>query len=168
MPTKDKEQLEELENEEVEQEEKEEQEQEEMDDKDKEIEKWKGRYKSMMKKQQESGEGEDLDVNSIVEKKLLEREVTTRIEDVVSQIPEKYREKFQEEFNELSEGKQLSLDKVDKYIKSALALSVPSDEGDIDQIRATAMANTARNSKQSFKKKVNPDVEFSRQLLWNG
>lgn len=145
-----------------------EEENEELDEiakKDQEIEKWKGRYKSAMKKKQEEWGGDDRDVDTIVEEKLKQREITSRVEDITDQVPEQYREKFTQEFNELSEGKTLTLENVDKLIKSALALSVPSDSNEYESIKATAMSNWPRGATKSFKKKTDPNVDYSNQLL---
>jgi DNA-directed RNA polymerase specialized sigma24 family protein len=64
------------------------------------AEKWKTRFKGLAKKTNDS-ETDDRDVDSIVEEKLQQREVLSKMEHVIDQIPEQYREAFQAEFDEL-------------------------------------------------------------------
>jgi len=128
------------------------------------AEKWKTRFKGLAKKTNDT-ETDDRDVDTIVEEKLEQREVTSKIEHVMDQIPTQYREAFQAEFDELKWDRKLTNDNVDKLIKSALSLSIPDGDDTFDSIKAVAMWWSQWSTKQSYKKKVNKNVEDSNKLL---
>lgn len=109
---------------------------------------------------------EEDDVDTIVEKKLQQRDVQSKVEHVKQQIPEQYREAFDKEFAELTEWKTLSSETVDKFIKSAVALSIPDDRDDADAVKAMAIWSSIWGSAtKSSSTKTSKAVEYSTQLL---
>jgi len=79
-------------------------------------------------------------IDDIVDQRLNQKEVDKKLSSVREQLPEDLIEKFDEEFKDLTEGKKLSSENVQKYIKNAL--SNISEDGDlVNTIRATAVGN---------------------------
>lgn len=79
-------------------------------------------------------------IDDIVDQRLNQKEVEKKLSSVREQLPEDLIEKFDEEFKDLTEGKKLSSENVQKYIKNAL--SNISEDGDlVNTIRATAVGN---------------------------
>lgn len=79
-------------------------------------------------------------IDDIVDQRLNQKEVDKKLSSVRDQLPEDLIEKFDEEFKDLTEGKKLSSENVQKYIKNAL--SNISEDGDlVNTIRATAVGN---------------------------
>jgi len=79
-------------------------------------------------------------IDDIVDQRLNQKEVEKKLSSVREQLPEDLIEKFDEEFKDLTEGKKLSSETVQKYIKNAL--SNISEDGDlVNTIRATAVGN---------------------------
>jgi hypothetical protein len=137
---------------------------EQLDKERAEKEKWKSRFKKNAAKIHNEKE-EDRDVDAIVEQKLQEREVKSKVDHVMGQLPEKYREVFESEFKELSDWKTLTSDNVDKYIKSAMALSIPDDSVDVDAIKAISVGGGKSLPKGEWGKKTSKDLEYSKQFL---
>jgi len=79
-------------------------------------------------------------IDDIVDQRLNQKEVDKKLSSVREQLPEDLIEKFDEEFKDLTDGKKLSSENVQKYIKNAL--SNISEDGDlVNTIRATAIGN---------------------------
>ncbi len=79
-------------------------------------------------------------IDDLVDQRLNKKEVDKKLSSVIEQLPEDLVDKFNEEFKDLTEGKRLSAENVQKYIKNAL--SNISEDGDlVNTIRATAVGN---------------------------
>jgi hypothetical protein len=76
----------------------------------------------------------------MVAEQLNQKEVEKKLSSVIEQLPEDLVEKFNEEFKDLTEGKKLSADNVQKYIKNALS-NITEDGDLVNTIRATAVGN---------------------------
>lgn len=79
-------------------------------------------------------------IDEIVEQKLNQKEVEKKLSSVKDQLPDDLLEKFNTEFEELTEGKKLTADNVQKYIKNALS-NVSDDSSLLDTIKAGAVWN---------------------------
>lgn len=79
-------------------------------------------------------------IDEIVEQKLNQKEVDKKLSSVKDQLPDDLLEKFNTEFEELTEGKKLTADNVQKYIKNALS-NVSDDNTLLDTIKAGAVWN---------------------------
>lgn len=79
-------------------------------------------------------------IDEIVEQKLNQKEVDKKLSSVKDQLPDDLLEKFNTEFEELTEGKKLTADNVQKYIKNALS-NVSDDSTLLDTIKAGAVWN---------------------------
>jgi len=64
--------------------------------------------------------------------------VDKKLSSVKDQLPDDLLEKFNTEFEELTEGKKLTADNVQKYIKNALS-NVSDDSTLLDTIKAGAV-----------------------------
>ena len=79
-------------------------------------------------------------IDEIVEQKLNQKEVDKKLSSVKDQLPDDLLEKFNTEFEELTEGKKLTADNIQKYIKNALS-NVSDDSTLLDTIKAGAVWN---------------------------
>lgn len=79
-------------------------------------------------------------IDEIVEQKLNQKEVDKKLSSVKDQLPDDLLEKFNTEFEELTEGKKLTADNVQKYIKNALS-NISDDSSLLDTIKAGAVWN---------------------------
>lgn len=129
-----------------------------------EKEKWKSRFKKTAAKLNNKGDEEE-EMDAIVERKIQEKEIQWKVAHIVTQVPEKYREAFEAEFKELTEWKTLTSDNVDKYIKSAMAVSIPDDSEEMDAVKAIAIGWGWTWPKGTVEKRVSKDVEYSNKLL---
>lgn len=79
-------------------------------------------------------------IDDIVEQKLNQKEVEKKLSSVIAQLPEDLVEKFNEEFKDLTDGKKLTADNVQKYIKNTLS-NISEDDNLVNTIKATATWN---------------------------
>ena len=81
---------------------------------------------------------DDINFDAIVDKRLAAKEVERSVSYVANQIPEDKREAFQNEYKELVEGKKITPQNVDKYIRLAAREVMPEQGGHVDMVKAMA------------------------------
>lgn len=79
-------------------------------------------------------------IDELVEQKLNRKEVDAKLQSVRSQLPEDMVEKFDEEFKDITDGKTLSPENVQKYLKNAIS-NISDDNSLLDSIKAGAVWN---------------------------
>lgn len=79
-------------------------------------------------------------IDELVEQKLNRKEVDAKLQSVRSQLPDDMVEKFDEEFKDITDGKTLSPDNVQKYLKNAIS-NISDDNSLLDSIKAGAVWN---------------------------
>jgi hypothetical protein len=67
----------------------------------------------------------DGDIETIVQDKINQSRITEKLDHVKSQLPDDLKEKFEEEFADLTNGREITTETVDKFIKSTLAIVSP-------------------------------------------
>lgn len=99
-------------------------------------------------------EDDKVDIDEIVKKQLNQEKVNEKVEHIRNQLPEDFQSKFDEEFADLTEGKNLDQKSVDKYIKLTIStLKEWDDEGVLNQIRQSSIAGRVSGKKVSEKTK---------------
>lgn len=162
-----------------EEQEEEEQEQEEQEDQE---EQWseeqeskrKRRFKMTAKEQNQTKEKlkekfgtdniDDIDLDSIVYKRLEAKEVERSFDHVVGQLPEDKREAFANEFADLVEWKNVTPDNVNKYIKLAMYEVMPDESGAVEMAKAVATGRSVSAGKSSGNSSTK-DVDYSMNFL---
>lgn len=128
---------------------------------------WEKRYKDLQSKftkvTQEKEPGETIDeetVEKLVEertKKILdENTVNTTLKSVQSQLPQWLREQFEEEYKDITEGKKITADNVDKYVKKTLKIIGWVQDNQIRWLSSgsTQARSTGKESKEARKEKA--------------
>lgn len=115
-----------------------------------------------------NSEPEQVDVDKIVEQKLNKAKVNEKLEHIKNQLPDQFKSKFDEEFNDLTEWKNLTPQNADKYIKLTIStLQEWDDKGVLNQVRQSSIAGKTSSKKVSEKtKEEEKRVKFAEKLIW--
>lgn len=85
-------------------------------------------------------------IDELVQQKLDKQYVTQTLSSVKSQLSEDELEAFEAEFNDITEGKQLTTENVDKYVQKALKLT---NKWETKQVVAMNASNSSRATNSS-------------------
>lgn len=109
----------------------------------------------------------DADVDTIVEQKLMQQKVNDRIDKICSQLPtEEDQKKFREEFFELTDGKKLSNDNIDKFVRASLAVVSDSGNVDISKVKEISVWSWVWSADKSIKSAEHQSrYDYAKQLI---
>lgn len=98
---------------------------------------------------------QEVSVDEIVEQKLAAKEVNKKFSKVVSQLGDDIKDKFDAEYKELTDWKNVTPENVDKFIKAALSLvqSEAKDNKTLDYIKSVSVGNGSGGKSTSWGKK---------------
>jgi len=104
------------------------------------------------------------DMEKIVEKAMLKKTINSKISKISSQLWDLW-EKFKEEFEGLTSGKELTEDNLEKYLKATLSI-VSADWGvDVSLIKSGSLWTSTRwTASTQSKEEVDKRIEFARSL----
>jgi len=98
------------------------------------------------------------------EKYYQQKQVEEKIEKISSKLTAEAKEKFTEEFNDISNGKELNTKNVDKYIKIALRESQPDLRNEENMAKLYAIGWSKSKSVDNSKKWDSATSDFLQQM----
>lgn len=102
-------------------------------------------------------------IDELVQQKLDKQYVTQTLSVVKSQLSDDELEAFELEFNDITEGKQLTTENVDKYVQKALKLTNKWETRQVIAVNAGSSSKTSNTSKAQAEARKAEAAEFVKK-----